>query len=171
MRHPPQISIRPQRSRVYCAFASVLTIILIALGAHPLWAGGLFDLKNALLMGLLMACGAWLLLDAWHPHAAASSASSMASECHYTCANGLWAQCLPDGTQIPGTLQSHLDLQIYMLVSFTPSLPNKPFFLSTTQWFHLEASQADFKNSPARWLALRRAVFSQAEHGHEELAA
>jgi hypothetical protein len=171
MRHPPQISIRPASSRVYRLFASALTIILIALGAYFIRAIGQFDLKNGpvagIVIGLLAACSVWLLLDAWR--------RPSASQRQWVFSDGLWAQSPPEGSsegpQIPGTLRLHLDLQSYMLVSFAPSMPTKPFFLRTTQWFHLEASQEDFASRPQRWLALRRAVLAPPERGHEELAA
>lgn len=167
MRHPPQIRIRPASSRVYRLLASVLTIILIALGTYFIRANGLFDLKNGpvtgVVAGLLAASSAWLLLDAWR--------RPSPSQRQWVFSDGLWAECPPEGPQIPGTLRLHLDLQSYMLVSFAPSMPTKPFFLRTTQWFHLEASQEDFVSRPQRWLALRRAVLAPPERGHEELVA
>jgi hypothetical protein len=167
MRHPPQIRIRPASSRVYRLFASALTIILIALSAYFIRANGQFDLKNGLVVGLLAACSVWLLLDAWR--------RPTASQRQWVFSDGQWSQSPPErpseGSQIPGTLRLYLDLQSYMLVSFAPSMPTKPFFLRTTQWFHLEASQEDFVNRPQRWLALRRAVLAPPERGHEELAA
>jgi hypothetical protein len=163
MRHPPQIRIRPASSRVYRLFASALTIILIALGAYFIRANGQFDLKNGFVAGLLAACSVWLLLDAWRRPTAAHR--------QWVFSDGQWTECPPEEPQIPGTLRLHLDLQSYMLVSFAPSMPTKPFFLRTTQWFHLEASQEDFASHPLRWLALRRAVLAPAERGHEELAA
>jgi hypothetical protein len=163
MRYPPSISIRPARSRVYGLFASVLAIILIALSAYFIRASELFDLKYSLLAALMLASSAWLLHDAWRKPDAA--------RWQWVFSDGLWMQCSPEGLQIPGTLRLHLDLQTYMLASFVPSLPAQPFFLRTTQWFHLEASQEDFASHPQRWAALRRAVQAPRERDHEERVA
>jgi hypothetical protein len=159
MRYPPALIYTPGRSRVYLVVACGVTMILIALCAHSVPATGQFGLKNVALM-LLSACAAiWLLRDAW---------AQPRGQLHYAQGQWLYAQ---ESQETVGTLQLHLDLQSYMLVSFLPQQPSGRFFLKTTQWFHLEATQIDPAAGKAAWLALRRAVLAASEHSLEEHAA
>lgn len=113
-------------------------------------------------MALAGLASAWLLFDAW---------KKPKGSLHYAQGQWLW---LNDDKEIAGTLRLHLDLQSYMLVSFTAHTAQDKLFQTKTQWFHLEARHADHAAPPAQaeaWLALRRAVYSPMEPTDEAVAA
>jgi hypothetical protein len=169
MRYPPALIFAPKRSRMYGAAAILIAILLIALCAYSMPASGHFELKNAVVMLLAAVASLWLLRDALQ---------RPRGQLAY--AQGQWVWQSADG-ETAGTCALHLDLQVYMLVSFAPSAQTQSattgFFPIKTQWFHLEARHVDHGAALASlagqpcWQALRRAVYAQAQSSHEELAA
>ncbi len=159
MRYPPAITFTPGRSRVYGAVAVLITLILIVLCAVFISGTGLFSFKNGLFCFAAAAVSLWLLRDAWR---------KPLGRLHY--AQGQWQLQLND-REVAGTCALHLDLQRYMLVSFTAQHSNNRFSIPTTQWFHLEARQIDHATRAQVWGALRRAVYAPAELADEAVAA
>jgi hypothetical protein len=159
MRYPPAISIVPSASKVYRFFSFAVSIVLMALSASLIQTSGELGLKHGFFLGLCALAVLGVIHDAW----AAPKAS--VSKLHY--AQGCWS-LEQEGRVSEGTLQLRLDLQSYLLLGFVPAVTRPPFFLRTTQWFHLEACQPEFAGSPLRWQALRRAVFASADGGHEQ---
>ncbi len=94
----------------------------------------------------------WLLRDAWR---------EPQGQLHFNQGQWLWRQTSQESTasDLPGTLRLHLDLQSYMLVSFSAHTNKKQFFPIRTPWFHLEGRQTH-PAAGAQWLALRRAVLA-----------
>jgi hypothetical protein len=131
----------------------VVAILLIAACAVSADYNGFFTYKNALLSLPATAALAWAVWDAWRPRQGAL---------HY--AAGDWVLVQGD-TETVGTLQVVLDLQVYVLVGFTP-LPSDPehahhLNLATTapaQWLHLESRHA--RQYGQDWRSLRRALFA-----------
>jgi hypothetical protein len=169
MRYPTAFSFTPGRSRVYLTVVGSITIILIALCAYSMPAGGHFRLQNGVWMLFAAVCIIWLLIDALRRPRG-----------QLVYAQGRWARRIAD-QQIEGTLRLHLDLQNYILASFEPSADagqsTTGIFSIKTQWFHLEARHADHgvalasSASQPSWQALRCAVHAPGASHHEELAA
>jgi hypothetical protein len=168
MRYPPALTYTPGVSWVYRVVATVIAcliaIVMIAVYADSMPATGHFSFKSGAWMLLSAFISLWLLWDAY---------TRPRGQLQY--AQGQW-HWLHDSQETAGTCALHLDLQSYMLVSFVPHQPQKKFFRTTTQWFHLEARHADPAAGLPAWLALRRAVYApaaplDAELAHEERAA
>jgi hypothetical protein len=160
MRYPPAVTFTPRASWVYRGMALAVTIILIAAGAVFFPATSHFSSKNIVFLVLAAFAILWLLRDAW---------KRQKGSLHY--AQGQW-HLFHEDQEIAGTLRLHLDLQSYMLVSFTAHSAQYKLFQTTTQWFHLEARHADHAVSQAQaWGALRRAVYSPMEPTDEAVAA
>ena len=159
MRYPPAFTFTPGASWAYRTVAVMITTFLIALCAVSLPANGLFSLKFSVLAALAALASIWLLRDAYR---------SPQGSLHYTQGAWYWQR---DDQHIAGTCVCHLDLQSYMLMSFTAHPTHNKPFLKTTQWFHLEGSHADQAANPGGWLALRRALFCPMEAEREELVA
>jgi hypothetical protein len=163
MRYPPDLNITPRCSVVYRVFGSLITIILIALCVYSIRAAGQFDLKNALLTAICLTAAAWLLWDAWRE-----------PQGQLFFSQGQWVLRRGD-EELRGTLQWHLDLQNYMLLSFAPTAPGlmhqAPWHPLKTQWFHLEARQANRDLGLQSWQAWRRAVHACMTPNHEERKA
>jgi hypothetical protein len=161
MRYPPSLRFELRASRIYRAVACLVAIFIIANYLYSASGNLQFSLKN-LVLGLCSACAAlWLVCDAW---------KRPKGSLHY--AQGQW-HWLDENQEIRGTCALHLDLQSYMLVSFSAQSAKLRFFQTTTQWFHLEARHAHHAASPAHaeaWLALRRAVYSPMEPADEAVA-
>lgn len=159
MRYPPALIYTLRVSHVYRAASCLTAIILIALCAYSMPAIGHFGFINWVGAAFSALACVGLLRDAWR---------APQGQLHF--AQGVW-HWLPAGAaladaSLPGTCTLHIDLQSYMLVSFTPQSSNKKFFHTTTQWFHLEdnsqegdAAQSQWAAS-CDWLALRRAVLA-----------
>ena len=162
MRYPPAITFTPRASWVYRAFALLITIILVAVGAVFMPANSPFSLQNSLFLVLAGAASLWLLCDAF-----ARPRGSL----QY--AQGQW-HWLHEDRELAGTLSLQLDLQTYMLVSFTAHAAPDKLFQTATQWFHLEARHIDHAATPALsgvWSTLRRAIYSPVERADEAVAA
>ncbi len=162
MRYPPAITFTPLTSRAYRAFALMITIVLIAAGAVFMPANSPFSLQNSLFLVLTGIASLWLLCDAF-----ARPRGSL----RY--AQGQW-HWLHEDRELAGTLSLHLDLQTYMLVSFTAHAAPDKLFQTATQWFHLEARHIDHATTPALsgvWSSLRRAIYSPVERADEAVAA
>jgi hypothetical protein len=148
---------------MYLVIAMLFAINIIAICLYSIPAIGHFDLKNGLWVLLAVMSVAWLWSDA---------IKRPRGQLMYS--QGQWAWRDAD-RDIQGTLRLHLDLQIYMLVSFAPSASAQrlktEFFPIKTQWFHLEARHVDPAARQPSWQGLRRAVHAQVEPSHEELAA
>jgi hypothetical protein len=152
MRYPPASRFLLGPSRNYRFFAVAIAALLIAICAIFIRENGLFSLKTALFGVLATVAALGLLCDAWKT----PEGSLRYSQGHWT-----WLYLAKEET---GTLLAHLDLQDYMLVSFTPHSRNNRFFSIRRTWFHLEAQHADpapeLGSGPASWQALRRAVYA-----------
>ncbi len=159
MRYPPAITHTLGASWGYRSVACIVATFLIAIYADFVWASDHFSLIDGTLMLLGGGMSLWLLIDAWRkPHGAL----------HF--AQGQW-HWLQANEETAGTLRLHFDLHNYMLVSFVPHQRSGGFFLTTTQWFHLEARQVDPAAGWSAWLALRRAVHAPQALADEERAA
>jgi hypothetical protein len=132
---------------------------MIAICAVFIREKGLFSLKIGLFCVLLTVADLGLLHDAWK----APEGSLRYSQGHWT-----WLRPAKEET---GTLRAHLDLQDYMLVSFTPHSRHNSFFSISRTWFHLEAQHAEPASGPASWHALRRAVYAPAADMDEAVVA
>ncbi len=161
MRYPPALTFTPRPSWVYRAAALLVSIILIAACVKFMPASGSFSYKYGIFLSVAVIACLLLLRDAWKP-----------PQGRLRYAQGRW-HWVCNSQEVEGTCVLHLDLQSYMLVSFTAHSAQNRFF-QTTQWFHLEARHADHAASPANtgaWLALRRAVCSSLDPADEALAA
>jgi hypothetical protein len=159
MRYPPALTFTPRASWVYRAMALGAAIILIAACAVFMPASSQFSLKNSLFLALAAFASILLLRDAWKRPIGCL---------HY--AQGQW-HWLHQDQEIAGTLRLHLDLQSYMLMSFTAHTAQYKLFQTTTQWFHLEARHTDHAANLGVWLVLRRAIHSPMEPTDEAVAA
>jgi hypothetical protein len=131
----------------------LLAIFLIASPATFYWASGRFDLKIAVICAAALAAISWGIVDAWRPRQGAL---------HYAAGEWVLAQ---GGQESQGTLHVVLDLQLYLLVRFTPSdyslgqsLGHGPTSSQQLkikgQWLHLESAYGQ------DWRALRRALYA-----------
>ena len=140
----------------------MLAIILIATSAAFMPASNPFSLQNSLFLVLAGASSLWLLCDSF---------ARQRGSLRY--AQGQW-HWLHEDRELAGTLSLHLDLQSYMLVSFTAHAAPDKFFQTTKQWFHLEARHIDHAATPALsgvWSSVRRAIYSPVERADEAVAA
>lgn len=161
MRYPPALTFTPRESWVYRAATFLVIIILIAACVEFMPASGSLPIEYGVFLSAALIACLLLLRDAW---------KRPQGSLRY--AQGRW-QWVRDSQEVGGTCVLHLDLQSYMLVSFTAHSAQNELF-QTTQWFHLEARHADHAASPANtgaWLALRRAVCSSLDPADEALAA
>ena len=166
MRYPPAITFTPGASWVYRAVASLFATILIALGAVYTAANGGFSFKNSAFAALALLSAAWLMRDAW---------MRQVGSLRY--AQGQWSWVCGD-EDVSGTCAIHLDLQRYILVSFTAHSNHNKLFNRGSKWFHLEARSEDPAAGRLAWLALRRALYApvasledgSAEFSPEDLA-
>jgi hypothetical protein len=119
--------------------------LLIAAPAIFYWASGRFSLKIAGMCAVAVGTLAWGIYDAWRPRQGAL---------HYAAGEWVLAQ---GGQERQGTLRVVLDLQLYLLVRFTPSshAPASSQQLKIKgQWLHLESAYGQ------DWRALRRALYA-----------
>lgn len=159
MRSPPYAQIELGPSRVCRAWAMAIALLLIALCALSIRAEGHFSFKITLWLACCAGVIAWLLHDAWRQRS---------GQLQYSQGQWFWQN---EASGVAGTLRVHLDLQSYILVSFTEQHRNRPFLSPTTTWFHLEARHAAPAFGPASWQAVRRAVYASAGPEHEAVAA
>ncbi len=163
MKTPPAASIRLGPSWWYRSFVVLLTIFLVAINVLFDCGGCHFWQKNTLLIALSVLVASWAVWDAWR---------SRLGALHY--ADGNWVLALGD-IESQGTLTIALDLQLYLLVCFTPlrqstglswgRLGRRQQSIITTQWLHLDLSCVPTLESHGRtmaWQALRRALYAPA---------
>lgn len=162
MRYPPSLLFTPRASRVYRSTAVFITMLLIAACAYSMPLNGEFPSEKILCVAMALLISIGLLRDAWRPPR---------GSLHYTQGQWHWVQ---GDQQTAGTCVLHLDLQTYMLVSFTAHCAQEKLFQTTKQWFHLEARHVDHAAIAAdagQWGALRRAIYAPMAPADEAVVA
>lgn len=158
MRHAPPVAIELKRSRPYLGIAGVITIIIVAIYAYPIWALGVVDLKLSAHAGLLHAIAigsaAMALTWLWRDSLRQPQVQSI----RY--ALGEWTAVI-NGQAQRGAVQVQWDLQVYILVRWTAGPRVADGQLSPVYWMHIDRSMAA---SRTQWQALRRALFAPSMH-------
>ncbi len=149
MKTPPAASTRLGVSRWYQCAVALFAILLIASAAVFYWASGHFVLEIGVVCAATACALVWGIYDAWRPRHGAL---------HYAAGEWVLAQ---DGQERQGTLRVVLDLQIYLLVRFTPSGYTSGLLPASSKQHQIKGQCLHLESVYGQdWRALRRALYA-----------